>query len=182
MSYVPRRTSTPIALCVIFRVAVIFDLHCLSAVPRHHRPRLRGCPHIGIMWVFLDRLPSRSPNVYRSSPWHAVSERTWAGPSSRKTCPQRSPGQGRHTGRDHSSQFLGSGTPTGPVDLDHEHPGLCVPEVRPERSSRIIRTVLTFGTVLGWISGGQSLVRCHLPCPLLWRDGNRAVASCCHCP
>src|SRR5665647_2944294 len=47
MSYVPRRTSTPIALCVIFRVAVIFDLHCLSAVPRHHRPRLRGCPHIG---------------------------------------------------------------------------------------------------------------------------------------
>jgi ATP/maltotriose-dependent transcriptional regulator MalT len=32
MSYVPRRTSTPIALCVIFRVAVIFDLHCLSAV------------------------------------------------------------------------------------------------------------------------------------------------------
>ena len=47
MSYVPRRTSTPIALCVIFRVAVIFDLDCLSAVPRHHRPRLRGCPHIG---------------------------------------------------------------------------------------------------------------------------------------
>jgi hypothetical protein len=32
MSYVPRRTSTPIALCVSFRVAVIFDLHCLSAV------------------------------------------------------------------------------------------------------------------------------------------------------
>ena len=79
-------------------------------------------------------------------------------------------------------RFLRSGTPTGPVDLDHEHPGLRVPEVRPERSSRIIRTVLTFGTVLGWISGGQSLVRCHLPCPLLWRDGNRAVASCCHCP
>src|ERR1035437_1742634 len=46
MSYVPRLTSTPIALCVIFSVAVIFDLHCLSAVPRHHRPRLRGCPHI----------------------------------------------------------------------------------------------------------------------------------------
>ena len=44
MSYVPRRTSTPIALCVIFRVAVIFDLHCLSAVPRHHRAHLRGCP------------------------------------------------------------------------------------------------------------------------------------------
>jgi hypothetical protein len=24
----------------------IFDLHCLSTLPRHHRPRLRGCPHI----------------------------------------------------------------------------------------------------------------------------------------
>jgi hypothetical protein len=24
-----------------------FDLHCLSAGPRHHRARLRGCPHIG---------------------------------------------------------------------------------------------------------------------------------------
>src|SRR5674476_745395 len=45
MSYVPRRTSTPIALCVIFRVAVIFDLHCLSAVPPHHRPRLRVSAH-----------------------------------------------------------------------------------------------------------------------------------------
>ena len=30
MSYVPRRTSTPIALCVIFRVAVIFNLHALT--------------------------------------------------------------------------------------------------------------------------------------------------------
>src|SRR5665811_755043 len=56
---------------------------------------------------------------------------------------------GRHTGHDHSSQFLRSGTPTGPVDLDHGHPGRRVPEVRPETSSRIIRTVLTFGTVVG---------------------------------
>jgi len=31
MSYAPRRTSTPIALCDIFRVAVIFDLYRLSA-------------------------------------------------------------------------------------------------------------------------------------------------------
>src|SRR5664279_2327838 len=54
-------------------------------------------------------------NVYRSSPWHAVSERTWAGPSSRKTRPQRSPGRGRYTGHDHSSQFLGSGTAPMPA-------------------------------------------------------------------
>ena len=32
MSYVPSRTSTPIALYVSLRVAVIFNLHCLSAV------------------------------------------------------------------------------------------------------------------------------------------------------
>jgi hypothetical protein len=39
-------------LCMVMRVGngggfrvVIFDLHCLSAVPRRHRPRLRGCPH-----------------------------------------------------------------------------------------------------------------------------------------
>ena len=38
-------------------------------------------------------------------------------------------------------------------NLDHRHPGRRVPEVRPETSSRIIRTVLTFGTVAGWISG-----------------------------
>src|ERR1035437_2272991 len=68
MSYVPRRTSTPIALCVIFRVAVIFDLHCLSAVPRHHRPRLKGCPYIGSVWpCFVGPSAVLLPNRRRDS-------------------------------------------------------------------------------------------------------------------
>jgi len=63
---------------------------------------------------------------------------------------------------------------TRKLTLDHGHPGRRVPEVRPEMSSRIIRTVLTFGTVAGWISGVTFSGKWHGFFSVMWRDRSGA--------
>jgi hypothetical protein len=102
-------------------------------------------------YALPDRCPLTEPSLF--VPKRRSLEKALARSRSRMPRPQSSPGPpGRHTDV-RASHILRSGTPTGRVDLIHEHPGRPVPEVRPKTASRIGRTVLTFGTVAGWISG-----------------------------